>query len=80
MRKIRVGAGTDRYKIEQLQLLLQQKRKQLAKLERIRRVLTEREQVKTLCPSLSSVVCRGLLGQQQVDAAAGCLASAAGRL
>jgi hypothetical protein len=49
MRKIRVGAGTDRYKIEQLQLLLQQKRKQLAKLERIRRVLTEREQVKTLC-------------------------------
>jgi hypothetical protein len=48
MRKVRIGAGTNRYIIEQLEALLQQKRKQLAKLERIRRVLTEREQVKAL--------------------------------
>jgi hypothetical protein len=45
MRKVRIGAGTNRYKIEQLETLLQQKRKQLAKLERIHRVLAEREQV-----------------------------------
>ncbi|WIA21749.1 hypothetical protein OEZ85_000912 [Tetradesmus obliquus] len=49
--KIRVGAGTPRYKIEQLEQLLQQKNRQLAKLKKTRQVLAEREQVVSSCIS-----------------------------
>jgi hypothetical protein len=45
-RRLRTGAGANRDKIGQLEALLQQKRKQLSKLERVRRVLEEREQVR----------------------------------
>jgi hypothetical protein len=43
--KIRIGAGTPRYKIEQLEQVLQQKNWQLAKLKKTHQVLSEREQV-----------------------------------
>jgi hypothetical protein len=46
--KVRVGAGTPRYKIEQLEQVLQHKNRQLAKLQKTNQVLTEREQVKSL--------------------------------
>lgn len=42
---IRLGACSARYKIEQLETMLQQKTAQLQKLERINRVLSKREQV-----------------------------------
>lgn len=45
MRQLNIGACTTRFKIEQLEAVLQQKKKKLAKLEHIRKVLTEREQV-----------------------------------
>ncbi|WIA42192.1 hypothetical protein OEZ86_009454 [Tetradesmus obliquus] len=49
MRQLNIGACTTRFRIEQLEAVLQQKKKKLAKLEHIRKVLTEREQVFTSC-------------------------------
>jgi hypothetical protein len=43
--KVRIRAGTNCNEVEQLEVL-QRKRKQLAKLQRIHRVLEEREQVR----------------------------------
>lgn len=54
MRQLNIGACTTRFKIEQLEAVLQQKKKKLAKLEHIRKVLTEREQVGVMNVSFSS--------------------------
>lgn len=42
---VRVGAGTYRYKVEQLELVLERKKKHLQRLQKINQVLAHREQV-----------------------------------